>query len=214
MLHEQAHQHREDIDALARAMAALPDTSPRLRAAFGKWPGLFARLCLTFHLIDIADARADGRNADRYLDVVPEATARRVADFMHDIVLPHLLRAEAVMFSTAQTTHAQWIAGHILAQRMDRITTRDVVRAYGALSSPEARDELAAVMASLVTIGWLEPEVPKNPVKPVFAWAVNPAVHTAFAARAEREREARDKARERIAADIEVLRRKRREAQA
>ena len=213
VLHQQAHQHREDIDALARAMAALPDTSPRLRAAFGKWPGLFARLCLTFHLIDVADARGT-RAPSHYLDVVPEVTARRVASFMHDIVLPHLLRAEAVMFSTAQTTHAQWIAGHILALRMDRITTRDVVRAYRALSSPEASDERAAVMASLVTINWLEPEVPRNRVKPVSAWAVNPAVHTVFEARAEREREARDRARERIAADIEVLRRKRRETQA
>ena len=39
VLHEQAHQHREDINALTRAMMALPDTSPRLQAALGKWPG-------------------------------------------------------------------------------------------------------------------------------------------------------------------------------
>jgi hypothetical protein len=208
-LDEQAHQHREDIDALARAMANLPDTSPRLRAAFGKWPGLFARLCLTFHLIEVADARGTCVQSP-CLDVVPEATARRVAGFMRDIALPHLLRAEAVMFSTAQTTHAQWIAGHILAHHMDRITTRDVVRAYRALGSPEARDELAAVMTNLVAIGWLEPEVSPNPAKPVSAWAVNPAVYTTFEARAAREREARGKARERLQADIEVLRRKRR----
>jgi enamine deaminase RidA (YjgF/YER057c/UK114 family) len=29
---------------------------------------------------------------------------------MRDILLPHLLRAEAVMFATAQTGHARWIA--------------------------------------------------------------------------------------------------------
>jgi Protein of unknown function (DUF3987) len=211
VLHEQAHQHRQNVDAMARAMAALPDTSPRLRAAFGKWPGLFARLCLIFHLIDVADTRRPSAPGP-FLDVVPEETARCVANFMHEILLPHLMRAEAVMFATAQTTHAQWIAGHILEHRMDRITTRDVVRAYGALRPPEAKDELTAVMASLVAIGWIEPEAPKNPVKPVFAWLVNPAVHTAFEARAEREREARGKARDRLAADIEVLRRKRSEA--
>ena len=212
VLHEQAHQHREDINALTRAMMALPDTSPRLQAALGKWPGLFARLCLTFHVIDIADARRMGATPP-HMDVVPEETARRVADFMHEVLLPNLLRAEAVMFATVQTTHAQWIAGLILAHRMDRITTRDVVRAYGALRSPEARDELAAVMASLVAIGWLEPEAPRNPVKPVFAWSVNPAVHIAFEARAERERKRRDIARDQLTADIEVLRRKRREPQ-
>jgi hypothetical protein len=211
VLHEQAHQHREDIDALARAMEALPDTSLRLRAALGKWPGLFARLCLTFHLINIADARQFGTQPP-VLDVVTEAVARQVSDFMHDILLPHLLRAEAVMFSTTQTTPARWIAGYILAHRFDRITTRDVVRAYRALSSPEAKDELSAVMASLVAIGWLEPEAPRNPVKPVFAWAVNPGVHTVFEAQGDREREARSKAREQLEADIEVLRRKRREA--
>jgi len=106
VLHELAHQHRTDIDALARAMAALPDTSSRLKAAFGKWPGLFARLCLTFHLIEIADA-SPVHGPVPYVGVVSEETARRVARFMQDILLPHLLRAEAVMFSTAQSGHAQ-----------------------------------------------------------------------------------------------------------
>jgi hypothetical protein len=73
---------------------------------------------------------------------------------MRDIVAPHLLRAEAVMFSTEQTSHAQWIAGHILAHRMERITSRDIVRAYRDLRPPEARAELDAVMTSLTTISW------------------------------------------------------------
>ena len=208
-LHHDAHRHREDVDALARAMAALPDTSPRLKAAFGKWPGLFARLCLTFHLIDLADATLNG-GMSLNPQIIPALTARRVADFMQDIVLPHLLRADAVMFSTAQTGHARWIAGHILAQKLERITTRDVVRAYGALRAPECKVELADVMASLVTVSWLEPEVPSNPMKPVWAWTVNPAVHSLFADKAARERVLREKARADIAADIEVLRRKRR----
>jgi hypothetical protein len=36
VLHADAHRHREDIDTLARAMARLPDTSPRLQAAFAQ----------------------------------------------------------------------------------------------------------------------------------------------------------------------------------
>jgi len=204
-LHADAHRHREDIDALARGMALLPDTSARLQAALGKWPGLFARLVLTFHLIDIADARCNGEQAPR-LDIVPEATARRVASFMRDILLPHLLRAEAVMFSTVQTGHARWIAGYILAQRLERITARDITRAYGALRPPEAKDELAAVMASLVTLAWVEPEPSRNAAKPTSAWTVNPLVHDLFAARAERERKAREKIREDIATHVEALR--------
>ena len=132
--------------------------------------------------------------------VISEQTARRAAAFMLEIALPHLLRAHRLMFSTTQTGHAQWIAGYIFAERLDRITSRDVVRVYRALKAPEAKNELEAVMASLVTLGWLEPELPTNTAKPVNAWAVNPAVHVKFADRAERERARRDKAREDLAA--------------
>jgi hypothetical protein len=205
-LHADAHQHRENIDAFARGLALLPDTSLRLRAALDKWPGQFARLCLTFHLIDLADPE---RATQPHMDVVPEATAHRVADFMRDILAPHLLRAESVMFSTAQTGHARWIAGYILAHRLERITARDVVRAYGALRAPEARDELNAVMAGLTTVAWLEPQPPTNPTNPVSTWLANPAVHTMFAARAERERAQRKETREDIAVSVEALRRSR-----
>lgn len=205
VFHTDAHEHRERIDRMARAMAALPDTSTRLKSALGKWPGIFARLALTFHLVDLADAIAAG-STPSYTLVIPADTARRTASFMLDIVLPHLLRADAVMFSTTQAGHARWIAGYILAHRLERISSRDVVQAYGALRAPEMRGELADVMASLVTVGWLESEVPANPTKPVSAWTVNPAAHVLFAAKAERERRQRQEARENLAAHVDALR--------
>jgi hypothetical protein len=99
------------------------------------------------------------------------------------IVLPNLRRADAVMFNTVRSSPARWIAGHILAHGLERITSRDITRAYSALRPPEAKDELASVTASLVTVGWLEPEPPTNAFKPVSTWAVNPAVHVTFEAR-------------------------------
>jgi hypothetical protein len=198
VLHADAHQHRLAIDKLARAMAAMPDTSNRLKAAFGKWPGLFARLALTFHLIEIADCRA--RNLmPPIFTVVPETAARQAASYLRDIVLPHLLRAEELIFSTAQTGHARWIAGLILARGELRITDRDVVQAYGPLRSPECRRERLDVIDSLVTVGWRRPEEPRNPARPPTAWFINPAVLTIFTARAERERELRARARAEIA---------------
>ena len=165
MFHADAHQHRLVINDLARAMAAMPDTSNRLKSALGKWPGLFSRLALTFHLVEVADARA--RNAMKpVLTVLSEATARRAANYMRDILLPHLLRAEAIMFSTAQTGHARWIAGLILARNQLRITDRDVVQAYGPLRPPECRRERLEVIESLVTVGWLRPEEQSNPARP------------------------------------------------
>ena len=206
--HTDAHQHRESVDRMARAMAAMPDTTSRLKSAFGKWPGLFARVALTFHLIEIADANAVG-DIGPYTLVVPAEVAERAAAFMLDIVLPHMLRADAVMFSTAQTGHAGWVAGFILAHRMERVTTRDVVQAYGALRSPEMRGVMAEVMAALVTVGWLEPEPPSNPVKPVSAWKVNPAVHVRFEAKGKQEHARRVEARANLAAHVDALRARR-----
>ncbi|HJS87583.1 MAG TPA: DUF3987 domain-containing protein [Acetobacteraceae bacterium] len=200
VFHAEAHKHREDIDALVVALSAIPDTSSRMKAALEKCRGLFARLCLTYHLIEIVEApRLTGKDVRPFAPVIPESVAAKVASYMREIVLPHLRRAENVMFSTAQTGHAQWIAGFILARGTSRITTRDITRAYGALRPPEAARELMAVMGSLVAVGWLEPEAPTNPAKGVTSWQVNPRVHTKFAARAKAEAERRQKAKEHLA---------------
>jgi hypothetical protein len=120
---------------------------------------------------------------------------------MRDILLPHLLRADAVMFDTQQTGHARWIAGHILANGLARITIRDVVRAYRHMRAPERRRELAEVMTSFEAAGWLRASpVEGNPtrweVNPT-RWEVNPRVH-GVAARAKAEQETRTEAKRRI----------------
>jgi hypothetical protein len=204
VLHRDAHPAREDIDALARVMAAMPDASTRLQSTFGKWHGLFARLCLTFHLIEVAAARVRGEIGPT-IDVVPAETAARVRRYMRGVLAPSLLRAEALIFDTRQTDHAAWIAGYILAHRLEHITARDVVRNYRSLRSPEERDTLDSTMQSLCVFGWLAPAPQRNEAKPPVAWMVNPAVHVAFAERAKAERERRAAARENIARHVASL---------
>jgi Protein of unknown function (DUF3987) len=205
-LHVTAHPVREDINALAMAMAAMPDASPRLQSAFGKWPGLFARLCLTFHLIEIAAARAQGD-----LGPPPQAisltTARTVQAYMRGILAPMLLRADALMFSTKMASHADWIAGYILAHKLDRITARQIAKHYHPLRAPEERRTLDETMESLDRVGWVMAEPPSNPSKPPTAWLVNPRVHLAFKLRAEAERRRRAEVKEAIAAHVEQIRR-------
>jgi hypothetical protein len=169
VLHADAHYHRLEISSLAEAVAAMPDSSNRLKSALGKWPGLFARLALTFHLIEVADARATGERP--ITDVVQADTAKRAAAYMRDVLLPHLLRADAIMFATVQTGHARWIAGFILAKQLSEIAIRDVVQAYGALRAPECRNDLREVLESLETVGWLRPTTSRS------RWQVNPRVH-------------------------------------
>jgi hypothetical protein len=197
-LHEVGHEARESIDNLAELMKGLPDTSPRLFAAYGKWPGLFARLTLTFHLINVADARARQAPAP-VLHVVPAETARMAAAYMEQILLPHLQRADALMFATKQTSHARWIAGFILARGKERVAARDIIQAYRDLRAPETRSTLLQVMQTLTMIGWVMPEEPPNPTREPAAWAVNPAVLENFTARAEKERQRRKEAQDRMA---------------
>jgi hypothetical protein len=207
VLHAEAHQYREAIEALARAMAALPDTSDRLKAAYGKWRGLWARLALTFHLIEHADSQQAG-GATTIIQVLSPDTARRVSAYLEEILLPHLLRADAVMFATKQTGHARWIAKFILSCGEGRIATRDIVQAYGALRAPEQRRQLLEVMEGLVTMAWLRPEERADPTRPPSAWTVNPLVLERFAHRGEAERAQRKQTREAMAAVIRSRRRR------
>ncbi|MEE3502535.1 DUF3987 domain-containing protein [Acidiphilium acidophilum] len=204
VLHADAHKYRLEILDLAEAVAALPDAGKRLSSALGKWPGLFARLALVFHCIEIATARMNETDAVN-LNVIPAATAARVASYMRDVLLPHLLMADAVMFATVQGEHAKWIAGHILAHGLEQIAARDVTRAYGALRAPEHRATLQSVMESLETFGWLKRHV-ANVATPPTRWIVNPKVHALFAARASAERQARDEAKRRIAETVAQIR--------
>jgi hypothetical protein len=205
VLHADAQVHRAAILDLAEAVAAMPDTSSRLKSALGKWPGLFARMTLLFQLIDHADALLRGVEPPDVM-MVPEPVARRSAAYLRDVLLPHLLRAEAVMFSSVQSGHARWIAGFILSREDGRLALRDVVRAYGPLKAPEQRHELLSVMQSLETMGWLKAEPQENPAQPPTAWEVNPLVRKRFARRAAEERMARQQAKARIAATLARVR--------
>ncbi len=197
VLHAEAHAHRLEILDLAEALAAMPDASNRLKSALGKFPGLWARLVLVFHLIERADVRARGEAALGDGTNVVHGAAIMATCYMRDILLPHLLRAEALMFATVQTGHARWIAGFILSQGQPRVAARDIVRAYGALRAPEHRRELLDVMASLEAMSWVAPQMQPDGRAPV-AWYVNPKVHTGFADRAKRERADREATKARI----------------
>lgn len=209
VFHADAHQHREEAMRLAKAVGGAPDASKWLKSALGKWPGMFARTALTFHLIELADAHARGIEAPR-VDVIREDTARRTTAWMRDVALPHLLRAEALFFCTVQTGHARWIAGYILAsdqvRARRRVAARDIRNSYAPLRAPEHMRELAEVMASLESMGWVRAEPPPGRGRDPAAWQVNPRLHDVFAVAAEAERIRRKEAQ---AAVAEAIRRTR-----
>lgn len=197
-LSEDAHIYRELINQAVRLRSAWPDTSARLQATLGKWPGTFARIVLVFHLINHASSQPEDQ-AERFLEEVQEDTAKRAAAFMLEILLPHLLRAEGLLYLTEQTGHAHWIAGFILtydtALAAGRISVRDIQRAYKPLRAPERRRELVEIMNTLEAAGWIRAELPENPARPLTSWHLNPRLQAIFADRANRERERRIAAR-------------------
>ncbi|KAA2211369.1 DUF3987 domain-containing protein [Teichococcus oryzae] len=196
VLHELAHAHRESINQLVKVFSARPDTSPRMKAALAKWPGIFARLALTFHVVTIADARARGEQVPD-LTVLTEDTARQAASYMHNVLLPHQRRAEEILFLTPQTGHAHWIAGYILAndqaRKEGRITLRSIMRAYRPLRAPECRKELLDVLETLEVMGWIRALPPANQARHPAAYLVNPALYETFAKEAAAEKERRER---------------------
>jgi Protein of unknown function (DUF3987) len=186
-LSEEAQRQRALVQQVAHQVMELPSTSSAFRAHLSKWPGLFARLLLTFHL-----AESDGQPAP----MVSGQTAERVARFALDYLLPNAARFYADFFGLNDTAvHARWVAGLILAHSLESIRARDIYRAYSELRSD--LDELTRTLAVLVVAGWLDPveDVRGRPTK---VWMVNPLAHTVFAARAAEERERRAAERERV----------------
>jgi hypothetical protein len=162
VLHVDAHRHREALQALLATLGRMPDMSARMAAALGKYSGIYARLCLLFHLIEVADARANG-DMGPPLYVVPETTAAKVLAYVRNCLLPHLGLADRIMYLTPQSGHARWIAGYILSRNFRRITRRDITRAYSSLRAPERERELTSVMNGLVTVDWVREEVSSKP---------------------------------------------------
>jgi hypothetical protein len=192
----EAHRRREYIARTARAVMVLPSTSSGLRAHLAKWEGLFARLALTWHLTNAAGHGLSPAS------VIDETTADCVARLLVDYLLPHSAHVYGEVLGQDHLLHARWIAGHILAHECQRITARDIGRAYNAL-----RDDRRAIdesMATLVVAGWAWP-IDGQPGRPAARWKINPRVHVLFARRAAAERERRELLRQQVREAAEAL---------
>ncbi|MFI5398589.1 MAG: DUF3987 domain-containing protein [Candidatus Binatia bacterium] len=186
-----AHLEREAVEETVRRVQILPDVSSPLRAHLSKWPGIYARLLLTFHLIESPDGNP----------VIGGETAKKTARFMLDYLLPHAIRFYSEVLGHAHMRHARWIAGYILAHNKGRITAREIGRACHELQ--EDRPGLCSALESLTLAGWVTPldGIGKQPTH----WRVNAQVHRIFAERAARERAQREAVRQQIADAAAVL---------
>jgi hypothetical protein len=125
---------------------------------------------------------------------VTEATAQRVADFLHRFLLAHSIAFySGVLGLSDDHDRLTAIAGYILAHRLERVTNRDVQR--GDRTMRGLREfEIRPLLEQLASLGWLDrldgPRLSSPP-----HWQVNLKVHDKFAASGLRELNRRNEAR-------------------
>lgn len=161
---------------------ALESVSPKLAAHYGKYDGIFARLCLVWHCIESA-----------YRDMAPEVsqdTAERVAAFMAEFIRPSAIAFYAgVLGMSAGHEDLVSLASIIVAKEMSEIGARDIQSAGQSLRHMTA-EQFRTIAEKMEAFGWLERGEPK-PRSNTPRWMVNPRVHGLFNDRAATEMQRR-----------------------
>lgn len=179
VLSSEAQEYRKELQRIAFALKEEKALPAAFRGHANKLHGIFARLLLTLHLVETPHRRTD------LLPVVSGATAKRARDLMVKYLIPQALHLYWKFFGDDGVSDAQWIAGHILAHKHERVSERDLYRADKKYENDRPR--LRRAIATLVEYNWLEPIPAKRPGDKSTAWKVNPLVHRRFAERAEQE---------------------------
>ena len=195
LLSDDAHIIRERLFAYAKEMTEYESIPSGLKSHIGKWPGLFSRLALTFHVIDCASRAKHPNN-----ETISGPTAERVDRLMRGYLLPHALSYYTdVLGQESHLEHVRWIAGHILSKQLERIENREIVQAYKQWRGLQEWVR-TRVLATLQELAWITPAAGQQAIgkrQPII-WDVNPAAHEHYAGLAEKERDKRERLRERL----------------
>jgi hypothetical protein len=184
---DDAQEVRRRLEERHLEMVGAEVISPKMGAHFGKYDGIFARMCVLWHCIEHIDARPMPAT-------VSGDTARRVEGFLHGFVVPSAVAfySGTLGLSDDHDTLIE-LASFILAHGLTIVQHRDCQRATATLKAL-AVEQTRRLFEKLESLAWLEPvEPPKNSKTP--RWRVNPTVHVLFAERGRNEKERREKAR-------------------
>jgi hypothetical protein len=172
-------------------MTTYESLNKKLAAHIGKYDGIFARLCLTWHCVEGA--------AITPAPAISVETAQRVADFLHRFLLPHAVAFYSAIYGLSdEHDRLAAVAGYILAHKIDVLTNRVIQRGDRTMRGLK-KYEIENVCHQLSALGWVDPIPGARPTDPP-RWAVNPEVHRLFEIRATQEAERRQREREIIAA--------------
>lgn len=189
---------RRELEAKHLDLQSMETVNRKLASHIGKLDGLFARLCVVWHCVENVEVSMFCGTLDEVAgdlpEIVTEATARRVADFLHGFLLGHAIGFySGVLGLSDDHDRLTAIAGYILTHKLERITNRDVQRGDRTMRGLKDH-EVRPLLEQLDALGWLERMEPPRPSSPPH-WRVNPNVHAKFADRAAREADRRQEAR-------------------
>lgn len=188
---DDAQAIRRDLEKKHLDLMAVESLNRKLAAHIGKYDGLFARLCVAFHCIDHGGGMVP--------QLVTGDTARRVARFLHEFLLPHAVAFYGGILGLSDDhDRLTAVAGHILTHELETVSTRDVARGDRTMRGL-TRAETIRIFEQLEALGWVAamPAPARSNAAPT--WSVNPAVHSAFIERRNTEAARRKKAQEAVA---------------
>jgi hypothetical protein len=184
---EGAQAIRRDLERKHLDLQNCETINKKLSSHIGKYNGIYARLCVIWHCVENSRGGCPA--------IISEATARRVATFLHGYLLPHALAFYAGTLGLSDDhDRLTAVAGYILAHKLEMVTNRDVQRGDRTMRKLERRD-IEKIFDQLDAFGWITRTPGMRPSDPSH-WIVNSVVHQKFAerARAESERRERDRA--------------------
>lgn len=178
---------RRRLEARHLEMAAAEVISPKLASHFGKYDGIFARLCILWHCVENAEVS----NLPR---IIPRDTVERVEAFLHSYIAPSAIAFYTSVLGLSDDHEALIeLASFILSHKMETVQHRDCQRATSTLKALTA-DQSRKLFEKLESLSWVETTAPA-PKSNTPRWLVNPSVHDLFADRGRKEKERREKAR-------------------
>jgi hypothetical protein len=156
---------RNELDKEYFELASVELVNKKLGAHIGKYNGIFARLCVLWHCVENVDR--DMPERPRPLPaLVTENTARRVAKFMREFLLPHAITFYTdVLGLLDDHDHLAAVAGYILARKLDRITNRHVQRGDRTMRKLTTKD-IERIFEQLDALGWVTRTPAKRPSDP------------------------------------------------
>ncbi len=181
---EDAQLLRQKLEEKHHRQMTVEMLIPKFASHVGKFDGLFARLCIIWHVLE------HGLNLP---PVVSYETANRVAVFMDKLIFPHIACFYSNLGLSDDHEKLKSIAEHILAHKLQKVTVRDVQRGTRAMRNISTHHALP-LLQQLVALNWLAEEPgPRATSDPRFI--VNLYVHHLYSERAEKERQRREQAR-------------------